>query len=579
MCPILSWILLFFILIIASVKAVTSKEYTTVSVIIPAYNEEKTVGNVVTAVKSLSYVDEIIVVNDGSIDATERVAKNTGATVINHDKNQGKGAAIKTGFKNSKGDIIVFLDADLQKITPRQIDKMIQPILTGEAEVTKTKFKREAGRVTELTAKPLLNFFFPEIKFDQPLSGQFAAKRSFLNNIQLEDDYGVDVGIVLDADVLGKHVKEVDIGKLKHKMSSLNELNLVATEVVRTIVDRANIYGRITMIDTLGKSIRMGILGLSLTTLGFFFVFFIRIRPSYLALYIGIIITIIGILIAAYYIIKILNSSVKTIFRPEGKSRSLRSFFYMHSPIIVSALIMFAIIFTMLGSVHVDSGKISIEPASRNLIIWKQPVENQSFVVRGPYTVDSAVENEFTTIRSPEDAMNTLELNYGDAIYVNNQRYILNQTLPGEDNVMRIPYAARNALGINIGDIILDGDLRNKFKDLYAVKTISLQNVTNLTIKEGVIIKTVPERAKRINIYLNNKKISNTTGILKNGIYKLYLNNNLYKTIRIDTTKPKQNFYINTGFNIIKIEVDGNSTSSNEYSNSDRGILFNFIFS
>jgi glucosyl-3-phosphoglycerate synthase len=575
----LSWILLFFILIIASVKAVTSKENMTVSVIIPAYNEEKTVGSVVKAVKSLSYVDEIIVVNDGSLDATERVAGNAGATVISHIKNQGKGAAIKTGFKNSKGDIIVFLDADLQKITPRQIDKMIQPILTGEAEITKTKFKREAGRVTELTAKPLLNFFFPEIKFDQPLSGQFAAKRSFLNNIQLEDDYGVDVGIVLDADVSGKQVKEVDIGKINHQMSSLNELNLVATEVVRTIVDRANIYGRITMIDTLGKSIRMGILGLSLTTLGFFFVFFIHIRPSYLALYIGIAITFIGILIAAYYLIKILKSSVKTILKPEGKSRSLKSFFYMHSPIIVSGLIMFAIIFTMLGSVHVDAGKISIEPASRNLIIWKQPVENQSFVVRGPYTVDSAVENEFTTIRSPQDAMNTLELNSGDAIYVNNKRYILNQTLPGEDNIMRIPYAARNTLGINIGDVILDSDLRNKFKDLYAEKTISLQGVNNLTIKEGVIIKSAPKNAKTINIYLNNRKISNTTGILKNGVYRLYLNNNPYKTIRIDPNNPHQNFYVYSGFNIIKIEIVGDNTSSNEFSTSDRGVLFNFIFS
>jgi glucosyl-3-phosphoglycerate synthase len=574
----LSWIILFFILIIASVKAVTSKKNMTVSVIIPAYNEEKTVGSVVNAVKSLSYVDEIIVVNDGSIDDTERVAGKAGATVISHIKNQGKGAAIKTGFKNSKGDIIVFLDADLQRLTPRQIDKMIQPIMNGEAEVTKTKFKREAGRVTELTAKPLLNFFFPEIKFDQPLSGQFAAKRSFLNNIQLEDDYGVDVGIVLDADVSGKHVKEVDIGKIKHTMSSLNELNLVASEVVRTIVDRANSYGRITMIDTLGKSIRMGILGLSLTTLGFFFVFFIRIRPSYLALYIGIAITIIGIIIAAYYLIKILKSSVKTIFKPEGKSRGLKSFFYMHSPIIVSGLIMFAILFTMLGSVHVDAGKISIEPASRNLIIWKQPQENQSFVVRGPYTVDSAVENEFTTIRSPLDAMSTLELNYGDAIYVNNQRYTINQTLPGEDNIMRIPYAARNAMGINIGDVILDSDLRNKFKDLYAQKTLPLQSAGNLTIKEGVILQTAPENAKTVNIYLNNQKISTTTGILKNGIYSLYLNGNPYKTFRIDPNNPHKNFYVYSGLNIIKIEINGNTTSSNEFSTSDRGVLFNFIF-
>ena len=248
-------------MIISSVKTMSSKNSMTVSVIIPAYNEEKTVANVIKTVKSLNYIDEIIVVNDGSVDNTEQTAKEAGATVLSHTKNRGKGAAIKTGFKNSKGDIVLFLDADLQELVPNQVDKMIRPILNGETDVIKTKFKREAGRVTELTAKPLLNFFFPEIKFEQPLSGQFAAKRSFLKSIQLEDDYGVDVGIVLDADVMGVRVKEVDIGNISHTMSSLYELNIVATEVVRTIVDRANSYGRITMIDSLGKSIRMGVLG------------------------------------------------------------------------------------------------------------------------------------------------------------------------------------------------------------------------------------------------------------------------------------------------------------------------------
>ena len=168
--------------------------------------------------------------------------------------------------------------------------------MNGEADITKTKFKREAGRVTELTAKPLLNFFFPEIKFDQPLSGQFAAKRSFLNKIKLEDDYGVDVGIVLDADVMGMKVKEVDIGKIDHVLSTLTELNVVATEVVRTIVDRATTYGRITMIDSLGQYIRMEILGLSLASLGIFAIFFIRFVP----LTVGLIISGAGVVVAMY---------------------------------------------------------------------------------------------------------------------------------------------------------------------------------------------------------------------------------------------------------------------------------------
>jgi glucosyl-3-phosphoglycerate synthase len=573
-----SWIILLFVLIIASVKTITSKKDMTISVIIPAFNEEETVANVIKAVKTLSYVDEIIVVNDGSTDGTERVAKEAGAGVISHVRNKGKGAAIKTGFNNSKGDIVVFLDADLKELSSQQVNRMIQPILKGEADVTKTKFKREAGRVTELTAKPLLSFFFPEIKFEQPLSGQFAAKRSFMNNIKLEDDYGVDVGIVLDADVMGVRVKEVDIGNIDHVLSSLTDLNIVATEVVRTIVDRANTYGRVTMIDTLGKSIRMGVMGLSLTILGFFFLFFIRIHPSYLALYIGLAIIIIGIVIAVFYIIQIIRASSKTILRQDGKSRNLKSLFYMHSPLLVSGIIMFAMIFTLLGSVHVDEGQISIEPASRNIIFWKQPGENGTFDVRGPYTVDSALENEYTIIRIPPDAMDTLELGYGDTLYIKGQPYTLNQTLPGEDTILRIPYDARNYLGLNVRDVIVDSDLRNKFMNIYAKKKIPLQNSTNLTVLEGFTIKTASEDAKTINIYLNDVQIGSTSGILRNGAYYLYLNGNLYKTISISDANPQNTFYMTSGQNVIKIEIAGNTKSNMEFATTDRGVFLNFIF-
>ena len=177
-------ILLMLFMVLASIKTVRNNKPMTVSVIIPAFNEEKTVAHVVSVVKSLPYIGEVVVVDDGSMDQTSKFAEEAGAKVIYHMKNRGKGAAIKTGFKNSKGDIVVFLDADLKNLTQAQVRNIVDPILNGEADVTKTKFKREAGRVTELTAKPLLKFFFPEIKFDQPLSGQFAAKRIILEQNQ-----------------------------------------------------------------------------------------------------------------------------------------------------------------------------------------------------------------------------------------------------------------------------------------------------------------------------------------------------------------------------------------------------------
>ncbi|MDP3066654.1 MAG: glycosyltransferase [Methanobacteriaceae archaeon] len=569
----MSWIILIFFLIIASVKKRTGKNEMTVSVIIPAFNEHETVGEVVKVVASLKYVNEIIVVDDGSTDFTAEVAREAGATVISHVKNRGKGAAIKTGFSNSKGDVAVFLDADIQNLTTQKVEKIIKPILIGEADVTKTKFKREGGRVTELTAKPLLNFFFPEIKFEQPLSGQFAARRSFLKNIKLEDDYGVDVGIVLDADVRGMRIKEVDIGKIDHVLSSLHELNVVATEVVRTIVDRATEYGRITMIDTLGKHIRMGLLGLSLATLGFFCVFFIRFFPVML----GLIITAVGAIIAIFYIIRIGKTSFRSLFKSDSKSRNLKSFFYMHSPMLVSGLIMVAMLATLLGSVHVDEGKISVEPASRNLIIWKDPLENKSFDIRGPYLVDSALENEYTLIRAPPDAMSTLDLSYGDHIYINNQRYGLMQNIPGEENVIRIPSNARDYFGLNVRDVIPDTNLRNIFKNLYAEKNLLLQDAGNITVKKGFILRTGTESAKNINIYLKDKKLSTSTGIIHNGTYNIYLNGVKYREIFINENEANNTYYIPVGRYTLKIEIEGNVNSDMEIPTLNKGIFLNFI--
>ena len=192
------WFLVIVGLLLASIKSSKPKKYQKVSVIIPAYNEEDTVARVVEVIKMVSFVDEVIVVNDGSSDNTEFEAIKAGAQVINHDTNKGKGEALFTGYKEADCDIIAFIDADIHNLTSKKVESMIKPILNGKTDITKTKFARESGRVTELTAKPLLNFFFPEISFEQPLSGQFAARKDVLKKINFEKDYGVDVGIVID---------------------------------------------------------------------------------------------------------------------------------------------------------------------------------------------------------------------------------------------------------------------------------------------------------------------------------------------------------------------------------------------
>lgn len=543
-----------------------------VSVVIPAYNEVETVQNVIKVVKSSNYIDEIIVVDDGSTDGTAEAAEKMGVTLIKHLNNKGKGAALNTGFKKSTGDIVAFIDADLKNLTAKQVESIIKPILDGKADVTKTKFKRKAGRVTELTAKPLLNFFFPELKFEQPLSGQFAAKRTFLNNIKFEKDYGVDVGIVLDADVRGMKVREVDIGEIEHSMNTLSELNATANEVVRTIVDRAIEYGRVSMMDTLGKYIRMCILGLSLSSLGVFSVFFIKKVPTIA----GAILVILGLIIAFYYIIKLFKRSFNVILRPDKKSTSIKSFIYMHFPIIVSGLILMAMLVTLLGAVHISEDKISIEPASSNLVIWIDPTKIRTIDVRGPYTVDGAVESENSTLRIPAEAMSSLELNYGDAMHINGKKYNITSTMPGEDAILRMPADARATLDLNIGDVIRDGSIRDIFKDMYTEKSIGLDS-SDMQIKEGIFLKNGNVKGNVINIYQDNKLISRTSGKLDNGTYTIYINNINEKTIKYNSKSHKGPYYVYWGRHTLKIEI-GNLINTNvAFANSNEGRFLNIL--
>lgn len=570
----LYWLIIIIIFLLATIKKSDSRDSLHVSVVIPAYNEEKTVGHVVKTALSCKYVHEVLVVDDGSSDNTYEKAKMSGASIIRHTTNQGKGAALKTGFKHSKGDIVVFIDADLQNLTINQVDNIIKPILEGKADITKTKFKREAGRVTELTAKPLLNFFFPEIKFDQPLSGQFAAKRSSLNKIRFEEDYGVDVGIVLDADVHGLNIKEVDIGHIKHQMSSLTDLNLVANEVVRTIVDRAMEYGRVTMMDSMGKYIRMGILGLSLASLGVFGVFFIRIIPPT----IWIITAIVGMLMAIYYIFKLIKRSLNTMVRQEGRTQSLKSFTYMHFPILVSGIILIAMLSTLLGAVHVDDGKISIEPNSGNLIIWKNSSDNRTFDVRGPYTVDSALENENTIIRISAEALDTLGLKHGDKIYLNGRAYILNESRPGENNIIRIPLQIRKILDINVGDVIQDGNLRKIFNNVHAQRNLPIEGskTGNITLQEGILIQNAPETGRQVNIYLDNEKLATTSGIMNNSSYSVYINGEKVRTIKFSQKNFLKEYFIYWGNHEIKIKIENEVNSDIKFVPASSGKFLNF---
>jgi phosphoserine phosphatase len=218
---------------------------TGVTVVIPVLNEGKTINAVVQYALSDPATAEVIVIDDSSIDDTAELAKAAGAQVITSSM-LGKGGSMQDGTLAANFDFVVFLDGDLSGLKEHIISDMIAPLLNDSADFVKAKFGRGGGRVTELTAKPMLKVFFPEIAhFSQPLGGIIAVKTTLLKQLQFEAGYGVDVGLLIDASRKGARIVEVDIGSLEHDSQPLLDLTLMANEVSKTIHNHAKQAGRL----------------------------------------------------------------------------------------------------------------------------------------------------------------------------------------------------------------------------------------------------------------------------------------------------------------------------------------------
>ena len=562
----MSWLVVILVFLLASIKT-TKNSNKSVSIVIPAYNEEATVAKVVSVARKLSYVDEVIVVDDGSSDRTVEEAESAGATVISHIMNEGKGSAIKTGFKNSHGDIVAFIDADVSNFTSEKIDKIIRPILEDRTDITKTKFARESGRVTELTAKPLLGFFFPELNYEQPLSGQFAGKRSALNKIRFEKDYGVDVGIVLDADVHGIKILEVDIGDISHDMSPLADLNKMANEVVRTIIDRAVEYGRVTMMDKLGNYIRMAIMGLSLIILGLFMLFFVPVIPVFVSVFVAFL----GIILTVMYIVKIIRRSIP-ILKKSNTRASLQSFVRMHFPVIVSGLILILMLSTFLSAATFSDGRISVELTSRNFVYAPTDNNHQTISVRGPYTIDSAIENETNILRIPQDALSTMEMTENDTMIVGDSSYFVNSSREGELDTFRLPSKVKRNLNLYDGEIIPNSRITEVFQNRIVKHNIQFNNLSDEM--EGFVEFSISPKSKNatfFNLTLENESILSSVGNFKgNASYSILYDGNVMCTFTDgDVKNGSMNFTYAEKEGKIIFE-DRNNTSIRNFVSSDR---------
>jgi glucosyl-3-phosphoglycerate synthase len=240
-------------------KILAAKQRTgqSVSVVLPALNEEETVGDIVAVIRhdlmqQVPLVDEIVVVDSGSTDRTSAVAAAAGARVVHRDDIlpripavPGKGEVLWRSLLVTGGDIVCFIDADLREFSSDFVTGIVGPLLTDpDVDLVKAMYDRplggatgQGGRVTELMARPLLNMHWPQLAgFVQPLGGEYAARRSLLEQLPFPVGYGVELGMLVDAlHLVGLDaLAQVDVGVRKHRHQDGQALGRMAAAIYRT---------------------------------------------------------------------------------------------------------------------------------------------------------------------------------------------------------------------------------------------------------------------------------------------------------------------------------------------------------
>ncbi|HZU46557.1 MAG TPA: glucosyl-3-phosphoglycerate synthase [Mycobacterium sp.] len=237
----------------------------TISVVLPALNEEETIESVIDSISPLvgGLVDELIVLDSGSTDDTEIRAIAAGARVVTREQalpevptRPGKGEVLWRSLAATGGDIVVFVDSDLIDPDPMFVPWLVGPLLTSDGiHLVKSFYRRPlnvsgsevatgGGRVTELVARPLLAALRPELGCVlQPLGGEYAASRELLTSLPFAPGYGVEIGLLVDTyDRLGLDaIAQVNLGVRAHRNRSLAELGAMSRQVIATLLSRCGI--------------------------------------------------------------------------------------------------------------------------------------------------------------------------------------------------------------------------------------------------------------------------------------------------------------------------------------------------
>lgn len=264
--------------------ALKQEQGLTISLGLPALNEAETVGAVISTVKGAlmdqaPLLDEIVLIDSGSTDATRQIAADLGIPVYIHHEllpqygaYDGKGEALWKSLYVLKGDIIAWIDTDIKNIHPRFVYGILGPLLHDPTiQYVKGFYRRPlkegdktvaggGGRVTELTARPFINLFFPELSgIVQPLSGEYAGRRAALERMPFFSGYGVETGLLLD--ILEEFglgaIAQVDLLERVHHNQPLPSLSKMSFAIMQVVFSRLQERHKVTLLSEANRTMNL----------------------------------------------------------------------------------------------------------------------------------------------------------------------------------------------------------------------------------------------------------------------------------------------------------------------------------
>jgi glucosyl-3-phosphoglycerate synthase len=264
--------------------ALKQQQGVTVSLALPTLNEAETIGEIIDQLqerlmRAVPLLDELVLIDSGSDDRTREIAASRGVPVHVHQEIlpqygafRGKGEALWKSLYALSGDIIAWCDTDIRNFHPRLVYGVLGPLLRERRLVYSKGFYRRpiqygeriqasgGGRVTELTARPLLNLFYPELSgMLQPLSGEYAGRRSALEEVPFFTGYGVETGLLID--LLERHglgaLAQVDLLERIHRNQELVPLSKMAFAITQVVMQRMEQRQRVSLLEPINQSMKL----------------------------------------------------------------------------------------------------------------------------------------------------------------------------------------------------------------------------------------------------------------------------------------------------------------------------------